>query len=60
MAAVPGLFSEGRKGEVFSIGPSVTYTTKGGTHFIGQWQHETSVENRFGGDKVWFKLITPL
>ena len=29
-------------------------------HFIGQWQRETNVENRFGGDKVWFKLIMPL
>ena len=60
VAAQAGLWSEGRKGEVFAIGPSVTYKTKGGTHFIGQWQHETSVENRFGGDKFWFKLITPL
>lgn len=60
VAAQPGLWSEGRKGEAFAIGPSVTYTTKGGTHFIGQWQHETSVENRFGGDKFWFKLITAL
>jgi hypothetical protein len=58
--AVAGLFSAGRKGQVFSIGPSVTYTTKGGTHFIGQWQHETKVENRFGGDKLWFKLIMPI
>ena len=23
-------------------------------------QHETMVENRFQGDKLWFKLITPL
>ncbi|NTV10735.1 MAG: phenol degradation protein meta, partial [Zoogloea sp.] len=36
------------------------YTTHTGTSFIGQWQHETSVENRTGGDKVWFKLILPL
>ena len=45
---------------MFAIGPSVSYTTKGGMHFIGQWQHETDVINRFGGDKVWLKLIAPL
>lgn len=56
----PGFWSEGRKGEVFAIGPSVTYTNASGMHFIGQWHHETSVENRFGGDKLWFKLIMPL
>ncbi|MGB0126314.1 MAG: transporter [Rhodocyclaceae bacterium] len=60
VAAAPGLWSEGRKGEVFAIGPSVKYTTKGGTTFVGQWQHETAVENRFGGDKLWFKMILPL
>lgn len=56
----PGFWSEGRKGEVFAIGPSVTYTNTSGMHFIGQWHHETNVENRFGGDKLWFKLIMPL
>ena len=58
--ANPGLWSAGRKGRVFAAGPSVTYTTQGGVHFIGQWQHETGVRNRFGGDKYWFKLIVPL
>lgn len=60
IAANPGLWSAGRKGEVFAVGPSVTYTTKAGMHFIGQWQHETEVKNRFGGDKVWLKLIMPM
>lgn len=50
----------GNRGQVFAFGPSVKYTTKTGTMFIGQWQHETMVENRFQGDKLWFKLITPL
>lgn len=59
MPAVPGLFSEGRRGEAFAIGPSVKYVTKGGTQFIGVWQHETSVENRFRGNKVWFKTVMP-
>lgn len=51
---------DGNRGEVFAIGPSIKYQTKGGTHFIGQWQHESSVENRFQGNKYWFKLIMPL
>jgi hypothetical protein len=55
-----GPWSDGRKGKVFAIGPSVIYTNPTGTMFIGQWQHETNVENRFSGDKIWFKLIMPL
>ncbi len=50
----------GKRGQVFAYGPSVKYSTKGGTHFIAQWQHETEVENRFGGDKVWLKMILPM
>ncbi|AKU12756.1 putative regulatory protein [Azoarcus sp. CIB] len=56
---VPGVWSRGRKGEVFAIGPSVSYTNKSGTTFIAQWQHETEAENRFRGDKAWFKLVVP-
>ena len=52
--------SDGKRGQVFAIGPSVKYKTQGGTHFVAQWQHETKVENRFGGDKVWLKMIMPL
>lgn len=55
-----GPWSTGRKGKVFAIGPSVIYTTATGTMFIGQWQHESNVKNRFSGDKLWFKLVTPL
>ena len=60
VAGVPGLISEGRKGQVFAFGPSVKYTAKNGSMFIGQWQHETMVENRFQGDKLWFKMILPM
>ena len=60
VAGVPGLISEGRKGQVFAFGPSVKYTAKNGSMFIGQWQHETIVENRFQGDKLWFKMILPM
>lgn len=58
VAAVDGVYDEGRRGQVFAIGPSLSYTSKGGISFIGQWQHETMVENRFAGDKFYFKLIT--
>jgi hypothetical protein len=55
-----GPWSDGRRGQVFAIGPSVTYTTAKGTHMVAQWQHESHVENRFEGDKFYFKLIMPL
>lgn len=58
VAAAPGVYSQGRRGQVLAIGPSVGYTTPQGVSLIAQWQHETLVENRFAGDKLWFKLIT--
>lgn len=57
--AVPGLWSRGRKGEVFAAGPSVNYKASNGMMFIGQWQHEFEAENRFEGNKVWLKFIAP-
>ncbi len=60
VAAIPGIISTGRKGQVLAIGPSVKYSTKTGTMLIAQWQHETMVENRFQGDKLWFKMVMPL
>ena len=59
LPAIDGLWSRGRKGEVFAIGPSVSYTNNNGTMFIAQWHHETEAENRFRGDKAWFKLVLP-
>ena len=47
------------RGEVLAAGPSLTYSTKGGTMLIAQWQHEFERENRFGGDKALFKLVMP-
>ncbi|WP_199679311.1 transporter [Nitrosovibrio sp. Nv6] len=44
-----GPWSPGRKGEVFAIGPGVSYNSPTGTMFIAQWQHEMHVENRFLG-----------
>jgi hypothetical protein len=58
--AAAGLWDAGRRGQVFSIGPSLGYTDKRHIVFMSQWQHETLVRNRFGGDKVWFKMIVPV
>jgi len=58
--AEPGMWDAGREGRVFAAGPSVGYRTGRGMMFTVEWQHEMLVENRFGGDKVWFKAIIPL
>ena len=60
VAAVPGLWDSGREGQVLAVGPSIGYTSKRHISFIANWQHETLVQNRFGGDKVWFKMIIPI
>lgn len=57
--AVPGLWDAGRRGQVFAFGPSVSYTTKSHIMLMAFWDKETAVRNRFGGDKVWFKMIIP-
>lgn len=60
VSAVPGVRSAGNKGQVFAIGPSIKYSTKTGTTFMAQWQHEMAVENRFQGDKLWLNMVMPL
>ena len=52
--------TDGNRGQVFAIGPSLKYSTPGGITMVAQWQHELAVRNRFQGDKLWFKLIVPL
>jgi hypothetical protein len=62
-AVVPeasGLWDTGRRGQVVSIGPSVGYNNKRHMIFMADWQHETLVRDRFGGDKFWFKMILPV
>lgn len=59
VTAAPGVYDAGRRGQVFAMGPSVGYSTKRHMSFMFQWQHETLVRNRFGGDKLWFKAIIP-
>ena len=59
VAAVPGLYSTGRRGQVLSIGPSAMYVNKKHIIFAAQYMHETLTENRFGGDKFLVRLIVP-
>jgi hypothetical protein len=60
VAAVAGVYDEGRKGQVVAVGPTLGYANKHHTVFELHWQHETVVQNRFGGDKYWLKLIIPI
>jgi hypothetical protein len=60
VAAAPGVYDAGRRGQVFSFGPSLNYTTKNHTMLMAYWEHEAEVRNRFGGDKVWLKMIIPI
>jgi len=48
---------DGNRGQVFAFGPAVKYDYKG-MSFIGTWDHETDVKNRFQGNKFYFKFIT--
>ena len=58
--STPGAWDRGRMGQVVAIGPSLGYSNKRGMTFMTMWQHETMVRNRFGGDKIWFKMILPI
>jgi hypothetical protein len=59
MVPAGGGFTAGNRGQVVAVGPSLGYTSKRHMSFILQWQHETVVENRFGGEKLWFKVMIP-
>ena len=48
---------DGNRGQVFAFGPAVKYDYKG-MSFIGTWDYETNVENRFEGNKFYFKFVT--
>lgn len=58
--AASGLWDRGHFGQVISTGPSLGYTNERHLIFMAQWQHEMLVRSRFGGDKVWVKLIIPM
>jgi len=59
VAAVPGMWDTGRRGQVFAIGPNVNFASKRGFQFMAGYMHETLVRNRFGGDKLMVKIIVP-
>jgi hypothetical protein len=48
---------DGNRGQVFAFGPAVKYDHQG-MSFVGSWNYETDVENRFQGNKFLFKFIT--
>lgn len=58
--AVAGLYDAGRRGRALALGPSLGYSNARHILFFADWQHETLVQNRFGGDKFWFKVIVPV
>ena len=57
--AESGMWDAGREGRVLAAGPSIGYRSRSDLTFTAQWQHEMLVENRFGGDKLWFKVAIP-
>jgi hypothetical protein len=59
-AASTGMWDAGRKGQVLAIGPSLGYSNRNHITLMADWQHETLVRNRFGGDKFWIKMIVPV
>jgi len=48
---------DGNRGQVFAFGPAVKYDYQG-MSFVGTWDYETDAENRFQGNKLFFKFIT--
>ncbi|MDS4013056.1 MAG: transporter [Candidatus Accumulibacter sp.] len=48
---------DGNRGQVFAYGPAIRYQHRG-MSFIATWNHETSTENRFQGNKFFFKFVT--
>jgi hypothetical protein len=60
VAANAGFWDTGRKGQALAVGPSMSYSVAHHIELIGQYQREVLVRNRFGGSKVWFKMIIPL
>lgn len=59
LAAAPGLYSQGRKGQVFAIGPNIGITNNRYMQLMVSYTREMAVRNRFGGDKLMVKLIIP-
>jgi hypothetical protein len=50
--------TDGNKGQAFGIGPAISYDYKH-IHFTLKYQKEMSVNNKFEGDRFWFKVAIP-
>jgi hypothetical protein len=59
VTAIAGLYDTGRRGQALAVGPSVKYESKSHIGFVVQYGHEALVRNRFGGDKLVFRMIVP-
>ncbi len=49
-------YLDGNRGQVAAIGPAIKYQTPA-IGFVMKWQHETMVENRAEGDRIWLQAV---
>ncbi len=49
-------YGDGNRGQVLAVGPSIKYQTPD-IGLVMKWQHETHVENRSSGDRLWMQLV---
>ncbi|MEW9858215.1 SphA family protein [Pseudomonas putida] len=49
-------YLDGNRGQVAAIGPALKYQTPE-FGFVMKWQHETHVENRASGDRIWLQAV---
>ncbi|MFJ3681365.1 transporter [Pseudomonas sp. NPDC090208] len=49
-------FGDGNRGQVLAFGPAVKYQV-GNYGFAMKWQHESQVENRSAGDRIWLQAV---
>jgi hypothetical protein len=49
-------YLDGYRGQVAAIGPAIKYQTPA-IGFVMKWQHETKVENRAEGDRIWLQAV---
>nr|WP_237882520.1 transporter [Pseudomonas sp. PGPR40] len=48
-------YNDGNRGQVVAFGPLIKYQTPE-IGVVLKWQHETAVENRASGDRIWLQL----
>ncbi|AUZ62252.1 phenol degradation related protein (plasmid) [Pseudomonas sp. XWY-1] len=49
-------FGDGNRGQVVAFGPTIKYQTPE-IGLVAKWQHETQVENRASGDRIWLQAV---